>query len=91
MRGLATRWGRSITRFSARIPLRIKLITVALALVAIALAVISAVSIAVFRGYLLRQADRQLARYVERQTTGIFGFPRYSEPGGFVPFSAGQE
>jgi two-component system, OmpR family, sensor kinase len=86
VRGLATRLGRSITRFSARIPLRIKLITVALALVAIALAVISAVSVTVFRGYLLHQADRQLERYVERQTSGIFGFPRYSEPGGFVPF-----
>ncbi len=86
MRGLATRLGRSITRFSARIPLRIKLITVALALVAIALAVISAVSVAVFRGYLLHQADRQLQRYVKRQTSGTFGFPRYSEPGGFVPF-----
>ena len=86
MRGLATRLERSITRFSARVPLRIKLITVALAMVAIALAVISAVSIAVFRGYLLHQADWQLKKYVHKQTSGIFGFPGYSERGGFVPF-----
>jgi two-component system OmpR family sensor kinase len=46
--------------FSARIPLRVKLITATLALVAIALAVISTVSIVVFHGYLLRQADQQL-------------------------------
>ncbi|HKB30486.1 MAG TPA: HAMP domain-containing sensor histidine kinase [Streptosporangiaceae bacterium] len=60
MRRLATRSWRALKRFSARTPLRIKLITAALALVAIAIAVISAVSIAVFRGYLLHQADQKL-------------------------------
>ncbi len=91
MRGLATRLGRSITRFSARIPLRIKLITVALALVAIALAVISAVSVAVFRGYLLHQADRQLqgtSKDRPREYSASRGIP--SRAGSF-PFSAGQE
>jgi two-component system OmpR family sensor kinase len=57
---------RAAKRFSARIPLRIKLITVALALVAISLAVISAVSVTVFHGYLLHQADQQLENYVDR-------------------------
>ena len=47
-------------------PLRIKLITAALTLVAIALAVISAVSIVVFRGYLLHQADQQLHSFISR-------------------------
>ena len=53
-------------RFSARIPLRIKLITAALTLVAISLAIISAVSIAVFHGYLLHQADQQLESFIDR-------------------------
>jgi two-component system OmpR family sensor kinase len=57
---------RAVKRFSARIPLRIKLITAALTLVAISLAVISAVSITVFHGYLLNQADQQLENYVDR-------------------------
>jgi two-component system, OmpR family, sensor kinase len=43
-----------------RIPLRIKLITAVLALVAIALAVISTVSIALFRDYQIRRASQQV-------------------------------
>ena len=49
-----------MTRLSQRTPLRVKLITALLALVALALAVISFTSIAVFRGYQLNQTDRQL-------------------------------
>src|SRR6516165_7135361 len=44
-----------------RIPLRVKLITAVLALVAIALAVISIVSIALFRDYQIRRANDQVA------------------------------
>ena len=50
----------AMTRLSQRTPLRVKLITALLALVALALAVISFTSIAVFRGYQLNQTDRQL-------------------------------
>ena len=50
----------AMTRLSQRSPLRVKLITALLALVALALAVISFTSIAVFQGYLLNQADVQL-------------------------------
>jgi two-component system, OmpR family, sensor kinase len=66
--------------FSARIPLRVKLITATLALVAIALAVISTVSIAVFHNYLLHQADERLTAYAhapaarKQLSSGIGGF-----------------
>jgi two-component system OmpR family sensor kinase len=50
----------AMTRLSRRTPLRVKLITALLALVALALAVISFTSIAVFRGYQVNQADQQL-------------------------------
>jgi two-component system OmpR family sensor kinase len=45
---------------AGRVPLRIKLVAALLALVVIALAVISMVSLAVFRGYLQDRADAQL-------------------------------
>jgi two-component system, OmpR family, sensor kinase len=45
---------------SGRVPMRIKLIAALLVLVALALAVISMVSLAVFRGYLQDRADAQL-------------------------------
>ncbi len=50
----------AVRRLSARTPLRTKLVTALLALVAIALAVISFVGIAVFGGYLQDQVDVQL-------------------------------
>ncbi len=86
MRGLARRSWRAITRLSARVPLRVKLITAALALVAIALAIISAVSIAVFRGYLLRQADQQLRHYAARPSDNQLGDPfgSFGGPGGYL-------
>jgi hypothetical protein len=46
---------QAITRFSARTPLRVKLITALLALVIAALACISVAGIFVFRGYLLNK------------------------------------
>jgi len=51
----------AMRRLSQRTPLRVKLITALLALVALALAVISFTSTAVFQGYLLGQADSQIA------------------------------
>jgi two-component system OmpR family sensor kinase len=51
----------ALRRLAQRTPLRVKLITALLALVALALVVISFISTAVFRGYLLNQADTQLS------------------------------
>jgi two-component system, OmpR family, sensor kinase len=55
----ARRW-QEFRQWVGRIPLRIKLITAVLALVAIALAVISIVSIALFRDYQIRRASAQV-------------------------------
>src|SRR6201995_2675969 len=51
----------ALTRLSQRTPLRVKLITALLALVALALAIISFTSTSVFQQYLLHQADSQLS------------------------------
>jgi two-component system OmpR family sensor kinase len=83
VRRFATSSWQAVGRFSARVPLRIKLITVAIALVAIALAVISTVSIAVFRGYLLHQADQKITAASLPRTHGTFG----PSPGLFQPAS----
>jgi two-component system, OmpR family, sensor kinase len=56
----------AMTRLSQRTPLRVKLITALLALVALALAVISFTSIAFFRGYLVHQTDNQLETLVNK-------------------------
>ena len=56
----------AMTRLSQRMPLRIKLITALLALVALALTVISFTSIVVFRGYLLNQTDNQVQTLVQQ-------------------------
>jgi two-component system OmpR family sensor kinase len=83
VRQFAVRSRRTMTRFSARIPLRIKLITAVLMLVAIALAVISAVSIVVFHRYLLHQADQQLSARARRLDN--FGGYVYVSPPAGVP------
>jgi two-component system, OmpR family, sensor kinase len=57
--GLSRRW-REARRIPDRVPLRIKLITAVLALVAVALTIISVAGISVLRGYLLSTADTQL-------------------------------
>ena len=54
----------ALTRLSQRTPLRVKLITALLALVALALAIISFTSTSVFQGYLLHQTDTQLAAQI---------------------------
>ena len=50
----------NLRRLSGRTPIRVKIITALLALVIVALAIISSVSLAVFRSYLQGQADTQL-------------------------------
>src|ERR1700724_1525850 len=50
----------NLRRLSGRTPIRVKIIAALLALVIIALAIISSVSLAVFRNYLQGQADTQL-------------------------------
>jgi two-component system, OmpR family, sensor kinase len=57
---LSRQW-QAARQVPGRVPLRIKLITAVLALVAIALAAISIGGILVLRGYLLSQADAELA------------------------------
>src|SRR5207247_5347477 len=54
------RFRESLRRLPERTPLRVKLVSALLALVAIALAVISVSSLAVFRGYLQDHAESQL-------------------------------
>ena len=74
--GFSRRW-QKVRRLPGRTPLRIKLITAVLALVAIALGVISVTGIVLLRPYLLSQYDNQLAaaqgqvqRAVERCLSG---------------------
>jgi two-component system OmpR family sensor kinase len=57
--GLSRRW-REARRVPGRVPLRIKLITAVLALVAVALSIISIAGISVLRGYLLGRTDADL-------------------------------
>src|ERR1700761_8790512 len=58
----------AMSRLSQRTPLRVKLITALLALVALALAVISFTSIAFFRAYLVNQSDNQLQKLISAAT-----------------------
>jgi two-component system OmpR family sensor kinase len=79
----------AMTRLSQRTPLRVKLITALLALVALALAVISFTSIAVFRGYQLNQTDRQLQNLQAKvnnvlNTVGPNSRELAYEPNGYV-------
>jgi two-component system OmpR family sensor kinase len=73
---------------SGRVPMRIKLIAVLLVLVALALAVISMVSLAVFRGYLQDRADAQLwalkAQVESSSGLSRLGSPAYSFEGYMV-------
>ena len=61
----------ALTRLSRRTPLRVKLITALLALVALALAIISFTSSAVFQNYLLHQADTQLKGLLANSETRL--------------------
>ena len=57
----------SVRRLPERTPLRVKLITAVLALVAIALVVISVAGLAFLRDYLLNQADNEVAAISNEQ------------------------
>jgi len=65
----------AMRRLSQRTPLRVKLITALLALVALALAVISFTSTAVFQGYLLSQADGQIAGLLSNAHSSLVNPP----------------
>ena len=69
----------AMTRLSQRTPLRIKLITALLALVALALAVISFTSVAVFSGYLENQVDTQVQTLAAQTASGNPPNPHQSD------------
>lgn len=78
-------WG-SLRGLPDRTPLRVKMVTAVLALVAIALAVISIAGISVLKNYLLDQADRTLQSYAH-QAEGYVG--NYVSGGGVQnPYSS---
>jgi two-component system, OmpR family, sensor kinase len=78
--GLSRRW-QKVRRLPGRIPLRIKLITAVLALVAIALAAISIAGISVLRTYLLDQTDGLLAGTQGQATRLVEGY--LADPSGY--------
>jgi two-component system OmpR family sensor kinase len=60
---------QAVSRFSARTPLRVKLIAALLALLIAALAAVSVAGIFEFRGYLLRKTDQQLTQVASEINT----------------------
>src|SRR5437899_1013841 len=81
---LSHRW-QTVRRIPARVPLRIKLITAVLALVAVALSIISIAGISALRGYLLGGVDATLQNqdyydnFVRRY---LFAQTKFDSPGG---------
>jgi signal transduction histidine kinase len=86
--GADQRW-RGLRQLSGCVPLRVKLITAVLALVAIALVAISIAGISFLRSYLLRQADATVAaeaqtlapQQVTRCLSGLVSCPGAAPPG----------
>jgi signal transduction histidine kinase len=81
------RFREAARRLPGRTPLRVKLTSALLALVAVALAVISIAGISVLKGYLLGQADSQLESYdptprIQDYLTGVA--PSAVQPGGLA-------
>jgi two-component system, OmpR family, sensor kinase len=76
----------ALTRLSQRTPLRVKLITALLALLALALAIISFTSTAVFQQYLQHQADTTLGNLVQgiRQHSLSPGVQNYFASNGYA-------
>ena len=81
-----------LRRLSGRTPIRVKIIAALLALVIIALAIISTVSLAVFRNYLQDQADTQLTTLYNQTITRShpqqipgFGQPATHIVGSYTP------
>jgi signal transduction histidine kinase len=86
---LSRQW-QAARQVPGRVPLRIKLITAVLALVAIALAAISIGGILVLRDYLLSQADAELAGLqagATRVVEGCLANPAVCPQAGENPFS----
>ena len=81
-----TRFWSAGRRLSDRTPLRVKLTSALLALVAVALAVIGIAGISVLRSYQLGQADNTLQGYAEQSPrlveNYLFGAPATILPGG---------
>src|SRR5277367_1668461 len=61
------RWRGNLRQLPGRTPLRVKMITALLALVAVALAIISVASLTVFRNYQIQRANQQLAGLYQRE------------------------
>jgi two-component system, OmpR family, sensor kinase len=79
----ADRAWESLRSLPGRTPLRVKLITAVLTLVAIALAVISIAGISVLKGYLLNQADNSIQSLIDAHNDHPFtvGGPPHYAPG----------
>jgi two-component system OmpR family sensor kinase len=65
------RWWENLQRLSSRTPLRVKMITALLALVALALAVISVASLAVFRNYQIQHANQQVTELYQQEVMNL--------------------
>jgi two-component system, OmpR family, sensor kinase len=65
------RWRENLQRLSGRTPLRVKMITALLALVALALAVISVASLTVFRNYQIRHANQQVTELYQQEVMNL--------------------
>src|ERR1039458_1782695 len=61
------RWQGNLRRLSGRTPLRVKMITALLALVAVALPIISVASVTVFRNYQIDRANQQVMALYQRE------------------------
>jgi two-component system OmpR family sensor kinase len=87
--GTATSNWQELRQLPRRVPMRIKLITAVLALVVIALAVISFVSIALFRDYQLNRASQEVTSLFNQAARSL-GSPRSNLLPGDPPFVAGS-
>jgi two-component system OmpR family sensor kinase len=78
-----TRLWNAVRKLAGRMPLRVKLITAVLALVAVALAVMGFAGISFLRGYLISQVDQTLqSQYEEHQATkGVYDY--LADPSGW--------
>ena len=65
------RWQGNLNRLPGRTPLRVKMITALLALVAVALAIISVASLTVFRNYQIDRANQDLAALYQHEAMVI--------------------
>jgi two-component system OmpR family sensor kinase len=79
----------SVRQLPRRTPLRVKLITAVLTLVAIALVVISVAGLAFLRNYLLDQADTSVAAAATNQALVSPAFQHYAATGQPYPIEAG--